>query len=317
MWFVFQSSSDRSDEDDWSLFQHCVRLIATCGRLLIEITDFNHLFSSSVATRQFSRDGPAAAYPWTTYNYLKFGDPEKHSRLLELLHSEEDKSLSCPQLLPEAKRRFQELNQQAHNLTFDVAFAQVKRQLVSVSLVSEVDEENDAIVAQSEMPLFSVSPSERATHIGQYLMTLPQHLEPFAGIESDQESENRALDVALKAGRLPFPPKPGEDDEQQLELDNMSDQWLGAVVRATESTYVEAVTQIDKLNSRMARQLVADFDYMANVIDSLGLKTSKELTQLRDLLNASAATKEEFKSAAVNASSRLVEVVANMRSLSL
>lgn len=311
--------SDHSDDDDWSLFQHCIRLIATCGRLLIEIADFNHLFSSSLTSRQFSSsDGPAALYPWATYNYLKFGDLDRYARLLDLVQPEEDNSLTTLPLLPEAKRRFHEVNQQAHNLAFDVAFAQVKRQLVSISLVSEMSDENDSFVAQSEMPLFSVSPSERATHIGQYLMTLPQHLEPFAGIESDQESEDRALDVALKAGRLPFPPKPGEDDDdQQLELDNMSDQWLGAVVRATESTYIEAVTQITKLNSRMARQLVADLDYLANVIDSLGLKTSKELTQLRNLLSASASNKDEFKSVASTAPSRLVEIIASMRSLSL
>jgi len=148
-------------------------------------------------------------------------------------------------------------------------------------------------------------------------MTLPQHLEPFAGVEIEQETEGRALDVALKAGRLPFPPKPGESENQDLELDNMSDQWLGSVVRATEHTYVEAVSQISKLNSQMARQLVADLDYLSNVIDSLGLNTSKELSQLRDLLSASAVSKEEFRNVVSKSPSRLANLIAGMRSISL
>ena len=282
----------------------------------MELGDFHQHFTAVLTSRNFVfNDGPAAAFPWVTYNYLKFGDPQRYGILLELASADQNSSVESP-VLKETKRRFQELNQQAQNLTFEVAFAQVKRQLVSVSLISDADD-GDAIVAQSEMPMFSVSPSERATHIGQYLMTLPQHLEPFAGIEMEQKSEGRALDVALKAGRLPFPPKPGESDSQDLELDNMSDQWLGSVVRATEHTYVEAVSQISKLNSQMARQLVADLDYLSNVIDSLGLNTSKELSDLKDLLSASALSKEEFRNVAAGTPVRLANLIASMRSISL
>ena len=312
-----QTSDPSIEEEDWTLFQHCVRIISTCGRLLLDHTDFHHHFGSTLASQKFlDASGPAAEYPWSTYNYLKFGDPERYGRLLELVSTDHDPS-NPSQLLAESKRRFQELNQQAQNLTFEVAFAQVKRQLISVTLVSESTGDGDTVVSQSEMPMFSVSPSERATHIGQYLMTLPQHLEPFAGIESDQESEGRALDVALKAGRLPFPPQPGESETQGLELDNMSDQWLGSVVRATEHTYVEAVSQITKLNSQMARQLVADLDYLSNVIESLGLCTSKELLQLKDLLSASAASRDEFREVAAKAPARLANLIASMRSISL
>ena len=39
--------------------------------------------------------------------------------------------------------------------------------------------------------------------IGQYLMSLPLHLEPFV------TQEDPALEVALHAGKLPFPPEQG------------------------------------------------------------------------------------------------------------
>lgn len=39
--------------------------------------------------------------------------------------------------------------------------------------------------------------------IGQYLMSLPLHLEPFV------TQEDPALELALHAGKLPFPPEQG------------------------------------------------------------------------------------------------------------
>lgn len=39
--------------------------------------------------------------------------------------------------------------------------------------------------------------------IGQYLMSLPLHLEPFV------TQEDPALEMALHAGKLPFPPEQG------------------------------------------------------------------------------------------------------------
>lgn len=42
------------------------------------------------------------------------------------------------------------------------------------------------------------------THqIGQYVMTLPQQLEPFTS------QDNPMLDKAMETGRLPYPPEPG------------------------------------------------------------------------------------------------------------
>ncbi len=46
---------------------------------------------------------------------------------------------------------------------------------------------------QQEMPDFSFSPQEYITQIGQYLMTLPQHLEPY--MTDDNPSLSRAFQV--------------------------------------------------------------------------------------------------------------------------
>ena len=52
--------------------------------------------------------------------------------------------------------------------------------------------------------------------IGQYIMTLPQQLEPFT------TQENPALEKALQAGRLPYPPEEGTIAKSSIENANMS-----------------------------------------------------------------------------------------------
>jgi len=313
-------SLEAAEEENWTVFQHCVRIIATCGRLLLRFGDFQRQLTAACVSHTSdhivsleSVVSQQSTPPWKRYNYLIRVDPGRYSQLRDLLTGLHDNSGSQP--LSDTKKRILEINQQAHNLAFDVVFAQVKRQLSSVSSLSVTPEEGDAIVAQSEMPMFSVSPSEHATHIGQYLMTLPQHLEAFGSAGSSESFENLALEAALRAGKLPYPPKTGEDEMSEAELDNMSDQWLGSIVRATEQTYVEAITQIKAINANAARQLVADLDYMANVVDSLGLCTSKQMLQVRELLNASEV--EDFRSLASASPHRIASVIASMRQITL
>ena len=45
--------------------------------------------------------------------------------------------------------------------------------------------------------------------IGDYLLTLPQQLEPFI------TQENPALEAAMKAGNLPFPDLQGMDERKK------------------------------------------------------------------------------------------------------
>ena len=49
---------------------------------------------------------------------------------------------------------------------------------------------------EPDMPDFSFSPQEYITQIGQYLMTLPQHLEPY------MTNENPSLSRAFQVNKL-------------------------------------------------------------------------------------------------------------------
>uniref|UniRef100_A0A8C1IZ53 Conserved oligomeric Golgi complex subunit 7 n=1 Tax=Cyprinus carpio TaxID=7962 RepID=A0A8C1IZ53_CYPCA len=84
--------------------------------------------------------------------------------------------------------------------------------------------------------------------IGQYIMSLPLHLEPFV------TQEDPALELALHTGKLPYPPEQGDDVP---ELENTADYWLGSIARATMQTYCDFILQLPELSLHATKQLQA------------------------------------------------------------
>lgn len=81
--------------------------------------------------------------------------------------------------------------------------------------------------------------------IGQYLLTLPQHLEPFLF------RENPTLTCALKAADMEY--NAASDVEGAL-----GDVFLSAVARGTCQTYTERILSINELSQISSRQLAHD-----------------------------------------------------------
>ncbi|XP_068100547.1 conserved oligomeric Golgi complex subunit 7 isoform X2 [Hyperolius riggenbachi] len=139
--------------------------------------------------------------------------------------------------------------------------------------------------------------------IGQYLMSLPLHLEPFVA------PEDSTLELALHAGKLPYPPEQGEETP---ELDNMADYWLGSLARATMQTYCDIILQIPALTPHSSKQLATDIDYLINVMDALGLQPTRTLQNIVTLLKAKP---EEYRQTAKALPRKLSSSIAAMRSI--
>lgn len=93
--------------------------------------------------------------------------------------------------------------QEIQGSTFSILFHPVQEQLVTVDSVEMLDSVWMSSSAGSDsrepdMPDFSFSPQEYITQIGQYLMTLPQHLEPY--MTHDNPALSRALKVIENEG---------------------------------------------------------------------------------------------------------------------
>ncbi|XP_012866617.1 PREDICTED: conserved oligomeric Golgi complex subunit 7 [Dipodomys ordii] len=308
-------------QEDWTAFQNSIRIIATCGELLRQCGDFEQQLANrilatagkylcdSYSPRSLAglQEGvladkkSSARNPWQEYNYLQKDSPTEYASLMEMLYNLKEKGCSNHTLLASSRAALTRLNQQAHQLAFDSVFLRIKQQLL---LVSKMDSWNTAGIGETltdELPAFSLTPLEYISNIGQYIMSLPLNLEPFV------TQEDSALELALHAGKLPFPPEQGDE---LPELDNMADNWLGSIARATMQTYCDVVLQIPELTPHATKQLATDIDYLINVMDALGLQPSRTLQNIGTLLKAKP---EDYRQASKGLPRRLATTVAAMR----
>lgn len=308
-------------QEDWTAFQNSVRIIATCGELLRQCGAFEQQLSNKILgtagkylsesysprslagiqEASSSERKSATKNPWQEYNYLQRGNVAEYNNLMEVLYSLKEKGTGNSSLLAEPRAALTRLNQQANQLAFDSVFLQIKHQLCLVSKMENQEAPGFGESYTEDLPTFSLSPQEYITNIGQYLMSLPLHLEPFV------TQEDPALEMALHAGKLPFPPEQGDD---LPELDNTADYWLGSIARATMQTYCDAILLIPQLSSHSTKQLATDIDYLSNVMDALGLQPSRSLQHIVTLLRAKP---EDYRQTAKLLPRRLASTIAALR----
>ncbi|KAM4526116.1 conserved oligomeric Golgi complex subunit 7 [Fundulus diaphanus] len=318
-----ETPSSSAFQEDWTAFQNSVRIIATCGELLRQCGAFEQQLSNKIlgtAGKYLSESySPrslagiqeassadrknAAKNPWQEYNYLQRGNVAEYNSLMEILYSLKEKGTGNSSLLAEPRTALTRLNQQANQLAFDSVFLQIKHQLCLVSKMEFQDASGIGESYTEDLPTFSLSPQEYITNIGQYLMSLPLHLEPFV------TQEDPALEMALHAGKLPFPPEQGDE---LPELDNTADYWLGSIARATMQTYCDAILLIPQLSPRSTKQLATDIEYLSNVMDALGLQPSRTLQHIVALLRAKP---EDYRQTAKLLPRRLASTLAALRSV--
>lgn len=279
----------------------CKRILSTAGKYLSDSFSPRSLtgFQDSILTDKKS----SAKNPWQEYNYLQKDSPAEYGSLMEILYTLKEKGSSNHHLLSASRSALTRLNQQAHQLAFDSVFLRIKQQLL---LIPKMDSWNTAGIGETltdDLPTFSLTPLEYISNIGQYIMSLPLNLEPFV------TQEDSALELALHAGKLPFPPEQGDE---LPELDNMADNWLGSIARATMQTYCDAILQIPELTPHSTKQLATDIDYLINVMDALGLQPSRTLQNIVMLLKAKP---EDYRQVSKGLPRRLATTVATMRSV--
>uniref|UniRef100_A0A3B5KX07 Conserved oligomeric Golgi complex subunit 7 n=1 Tax=Xiphophorus couchianus TaxID=32473 RepID=A0A3B5KX07_9TELE len=316
-----ETPSSSAFQEDWTAFQNSVRIIATCGELLRQCGAFEQQLSNKIlgtAGKYLSESySPrslagiqeassterknATKNPWQEYNYLQRGNVAEYNNLMEILFSLKEKGTGNSSLLAEPRAALTRLNQQANQLAFDSVFLQIKHQLCLVSKMEDASAIGESYT--EDLPSFSLSPQEYITNIGQYLMSLPLHLEPFV------TQEDPALDMALHAGKLPFPPEQGDD---LPELDNTADYWLGSIARATMQTYCDAILLIPHLSPHSTKQLATDIEYLSNVMDALGLQPSRTLQHIVTLLRAKP---EDYRQTAKLLPRRLASSLAALRAI--
>ncbi|KAL9988225.1 hypothetical protein ACROYT_G002647 [Oculina patagonica] len=300
--------------EDWTMFQNAFRLIQICGDLLIKMESLDkRLLAAILSTVEDSEShendanirekSPTHSRPFHWYNYLQQERPVEFSALNELVQKLQTAGESAT-VLSSVAEQLQALNERVHTFAFDIVFIQIRQQLAQtpkLQVWSAKSPESGAALSD-ELPTFSLSPLGYITHIGDYLLTLPQQLEPFI------TQENPALEAAMKAGNLPFPDQQDEDEHHP------GTYWLGSIARGTMQAYTESILRIHELTPYSTQQLLADIDYFCNVLEALEVTPSQTLTHINELLRASA---DRFHDVATDlgVEDRITMTIAGIRSI--
>lgn len=156
------------------------------------------------------------------------------------------------------------------------------------------------------------SPLSYATEVADFLMTVPQQLEPFVPEEEDAEHATPQSVYAFSTRSTKAP-----DDELNTSFAAM---WIHVLAVGTMELYVERICGIAKLSDLGTRQLAVDTEYMCNVLSALGVNPTAEMALTRRLLEcvAESATFEAIADDAANAEQRkLIRRVAAVRGVSV
>uniref|UniRef100_A0A671F603 Conserved oligomeric Golgi complex subunit 7 n=2 Tax=Rhinolophus ferrumequinum TaxID=59479 RepID=A0A671F603_RHIFE len=275
------------------------KILSTAGKYLSD--SYSPRSLAGIQDSVLTDRKPSAKNPWQEHNYLQKDNPAEYASLMEILYTLKEKGSGKHNLLSASRAALTRLNQQAHQLAFDSVFLRIRQQLLLIPKMESWSTAGIGETLTDDLPTFSLTPLEYISNIGQYIMSLPLNLEPFV------TQEDSALELALHAGKLPFPPEQGDE---LPELDNMADNWLGSIARATMQTYCDVILQIPELTQHSTKQLATDIDYLINVMDALGLQPSRTLRHVGTLLKTKPA---DYRQASRGLPRRLSSTVAAMR----
>uniref|UniRef100_A0A0K2UIJ9 Conserved oligomeric Golgi complex subunit 7 n=1 Tax=Lepeophtheirus salmonis TaxID=72036 RepID=A0A0K2UIJ9_LEPSM len=151
-----------------------------------------------------------------------------------------------------------------------------------------------------DLPDCSFSPQEYITKIGQYLMTLPQHLEPY------MSDDNIALSRSLQECLFPYSGSISPNDVPPVDF------ILGCIATATCECYMEEILKISSLPKNAIKQLFTDIGYLRDILEDLGHPLSERLDSLMILLKV---PYQELSKVSNKHSSKLVTFMLSVRGL--
>jgi len=287
-------------DDDWSVLQNCLSAVQTTGDFInqLEELDVKLTMQFIEATRNFLPTDKVQK-PLAQYHTFLL-DTDKIKELDNLFNKVSGRSggVSTP-LLKDSLDLLKQASSDLQNASFKIMFHPIETQLEKVSEVT--NQSGPGISLDTNLPDFSFSPQEYITQTGEYLMTLPQHLEPF------MSGDSSLLGRALRYGNIAGGKESGESADSAP-----VDYLLGCVAVSTCSKYMDQLTTIQGLPNNSARQLAVDIGYLGNILEDLGHPLSPDLASVSKLLRLDV---KDYKAEAVNHPSNISTLVKKIRNI--
>ncbi|CAH0559115.1 unnamed protein product [Brassicogethes aeneus] len=284
-----QLDRNKKNEEDWVTFQMCFTLLQSAGEVLINFQQLEKDLTATVL--DINQKHNAIEFK---YLLLNASDLKEFESLVKCVT--EGTKLS---LLDQAINEFNRLCSDIHHTTYQVVFAPISVQLEVVQSPKTWSQFANSALHNSDLPDYSFTPQEYITQIGQYIMTLPQHLEPFLF------RENPALSCALKSV--------DQDYSNAADIEGaLADVFLKLVAKGTCQNFSDKILSICELSQPSSRQLAHDICYLNNVLKDLGFSVSENLQQLAVLLKIPS---DQYQAQSVGCSARYVAAVRQMRNI--
>lgn len=284
-----QIERSKGINEDWNLFQLCLSLLQNTGDVLLNLQKFEKDLTATVL--ELNESNSIIEYK---YLLLNTSERREYDSLVKCVM--EGTQLS---LLDHIIVEFSKLCIETHHTMYEVVFAPISLQLQVLQKPKTWTNIQESFPGNADLPDYSFSPQEYITQIGQYLMTLPQHLEPFLF------RENPALSCALRAA-----------DEEYNNANNvegaLADVLLSIIAQGLCQTYCDQILSICELNNIASRQLAHDIGYLGNILEDLGLSLSDTLKQLITLLKLSP---DQYHTQSSGYSARYVAAVRQIRNI--
>ncbi|KAL5701663.1 Golgi transport complex subunit 7 [Ranunculus cassubicifolius] len=276
-----------SEEEEWSIVQGALHLLAVAYSLTTRFSVFEaslrstlarlstslslSVFGSSVDQNQSHNDGSMelsmagkAALDVAALRLIFV--PDKARNLFNLLDQSKDPRFHA---LPLASQRVAAFSETVNDLVYDVLISKVRLRLSDVARLPIWSEKETNTFA---LPSFSSYPQSYVTSVGEYLLTLPQQLEPLAEGISNSDTTT---------------------DEAQF----FATEWMFKVAEGATVLYMEQLRGIQEVSESGAQQLAADIEYLSNVLSALSMPIPPVLAtfhtcfstpsdQLRDLIKS-------------------------------
>ncbi|XP_018329117.1 conserved oligomeric Golgi complex subunit 7 isoform X2 [Agrilus planipennis] len=254
-----QIERSRTHKEEWNVFQLCLTHLESTGDVLLKIQQLEKDLTRTVL--DVNENDVEIQYKYLLLNSV---DRKEFESLIRCVTDGTQLFL-----LDYVTSEFSKLCADIHRTLYQVVLEPIVGHL-DVAKKPEAWANVNDLVFNNDLPDYSFSPQEYITQIGLYLMTLPQHLEPFFF------RENPSLWTALKAADERYNVA-GEDVV-------LADIFLRIIATSVCQSFSDRILSIRELNQMASRQLSHDIGYLANVLEDLGVSVTEDLKQLSNLL---------------------------------
>nr|CAB3468706.1 unnamed protein product [Digitaria exilis] len=219
-------SVDVSEEEEWSIVQGALQILTVADCLTSRTSVFEASLRATLA-----RIG-------TNFSLSGFGSSLDKSPAA-ISDENVDLPLGGRAALDIATIRLSDLPDKSKKLL--TVLEQRLSEVARLPIWSSVEEQGGL-----PLPSFSAYPQAYVTSVGEYLLTLPQQLEPLAEGASGNEAGN---------------------DEAQF----FATEWIFKVAEGATALFMEQLRGIHYITDRGAQQLAADIEYLNNVLSALSM----------------------------------------------